>query len=383
MIRLRVLFLIDRAVDHGGAERFAVGLAGALAAKRYELWFCSTREIEPAVADALDRAGVRRLELGRRSKWDAHRFAGLAAVLRRERIDVLHAHMFGSNVWGTIIGRACRVPVVIAHEQTWSYRGEPLRAWLDGHLVGRFATRFVAVSSLDAERMVSVEGVPPEKVVMIPNAYVPRPGALERDLRAELGLDAATPLIGAVSVLRPQKALTVLLEAFSLVLEERPDAHLALAGDGPCRHELRVRARELELDGRVHFLGRRSDVDSILRALDVAAMSSDYEGTPLVAFECFANGTPLVATAVGGLPDVVADGETGVLVPPRRADALAAALSSLIGDPGRRERIAAAAAGRLAEFTLDAATQRFAGLYEQLAAEASPRSSLPAARRRS
>jgi len=253
VIRLRVLFLIDRAVDHGGAERFAVGLAGALAAKRYELWFCSTREIEPAVADALDRAGVRRLELGRRSKWDAHRFAGLAAVLRRERIDVLHAHMFGSNVWGTIIGRACRVPVVIAHEQTWSYRGEPLRAWLDGHLVGRFATRFVAVSSLDAERMVSVEGVPPEKVVMIPNAYVPRPGALERDLRAELGLDAATPLIGAVSVLRPQKALTVLLEAFSLVLEERPDAHLALAGDGPCRHELRVRARELELDGRVHF----------------------------------------------------------------------------------------------------------------------------------
>jgi glycosyltransferase involved in cell wall biosynthesis len=373
VIRLRILHLIDHAVDHGGAERFAVGLALALAAQGHDLWVCSTREIELSVAATLDRGAVRHLNLGRRTKWDVHRFAPLAGLLRRERIDVLHAHMFGSNVWGTLLGRACRVPVVIAHEQTWSYQGDRLRAWLDGHLIGRFATRFVAVSSLDAERMARIEGVPPEKIVMIPNAYVPRSGTRDGDLRAELGLDPSALLIGAVSVLRPQKALTVLLEAFSLVLATVPDAHLALAGDGPCRRELQVRARELSLDGRVHFLGRRDDVDSILSTLDVAAMSSDYEGTPLVAFECFANYTPLVATRVGGLPDIIVSGETGVLVPPRRPDALADALVSLIRDSAGRDRIAAAAAARLDEFTIDAASRRFAELYQRLAAEAAQR----------
>ncbi len=382
MIGLRILFVIDRAVDHGGAERFAVGLAGELACQGHELWMCTTREIEPGVAGVLDRAGVRRLDLARRTKWDVHRFSRLVGMLRRERIDVLHAHMFGSNVWGTLIGRMCRVPVVIAHEQTWSYEGEPLRSWLDGNLIGRLATRFVAVSSLDATRMVSIEGVPPEKVVMIPNAYVPRSSGQNGDLRAELGIDPSTPLIGAVSVLRPQKALSVLLDAFALMLEAMPDAHLAVAGEGPCQRELRRRARELNLDGRVHFLGRRSDVDSILRSVDVAAMSSDYEGTPLVAFECFANRTPLVATEVGGLPDIVTNGESGVLVPPRRADALAEALVALVKDPARRDRIAEAAAGRLDEFTIDVAARRFTALYEQLFAEATHRSRMDGAARR-
>jgi glycosyltransferase involved in cell wall biosynthesis len=281
--------------------------------------------------------------------------------------------MFGSNVWGTLLGRACRVPVVIAHEQTWSYQGEPLRRWLDGNVVGRFADRFVAVSSLDAARMVSIEGVRHEKVVMIPNAYVPRAGAPISDLRSELGLDASTPLVGTVSVLRPQKALTVLLEAYALVLEAVPESHLVIAGHGPCHDMLERRADELALRARVHFLGRRDDVDSILSALDVAAMSSDYEGTPLVAFECFANRTPLVATAVGGLPDIVEDGRTGLLVPPRRPDALADAVISLLRDPARRDRIALAAAEQLPEFTIESATERFVALYDQLIAESADR----------
>ena len=332
---------------------------------------CSTRRAEPAVRAMLEEADVKHTHLGRRSKCDVHRFAALVSLVRRERFDVLHAHMFGSNLWGTLIGRACRVPVVLAHEQTWSYEGEPLRRWIDGRVIGRLATRFVAVSSLDAERMVSVERVPPEKIVVIPNAYVPRPRSPDGDLRRELGIGSSTPLIAVVAVLRPQKALSVLLSAFALVVDTVPDAQLAIAGHGPCRSELEELARELGLEHRVRFLGRRNDVDAILRAADVAAMSSDYEGTPLVAFECIANRTPLVATAVGGLPDIVDDGRTGILVPPRNPTALADALISLLGDSARRERIASAAAERLEEFTIEAAASRFATLYETLADESS------------
>ena len=206
---------------------------------------------------------------------------------------------------------------------------------------------------------------------MIPNAYVPRPGAPSGNLRDELGIDELTPLTTVVSVLRPQKALWVLLEAHARVLDAIPDAHLAIAGDGPCREFLERRARELGLDGHVHFLGYRRDIDSILRATDVAAMSSDYEGTPLVAFECMANRTPLVATAVGGLPDIVENGRTGLLVAPREPGALADALISLLEDRALGEQLAAAAADRAGEFTIEAIAARFVALYELLASEAS------------
>jgi glycosyltransferase involved in cell wall biosynthesis len=377
MPRIRILFMIDYLVDSGGAERFALGLATHLPSDRFELWMCSTRWAEPATAAALAEAGIQQLHLGRRSRWDVHRFAKLVALVRRERFDVIHAHMFGSNVWGSLIGRMCRVPVVIAHEHTWSYEGHPLRKWIDGHLIGRLVTRFVAVSSFDAERMVSIEGVPAEKVVTLAPGYVPRPRSADGDLRGELGIDGDTPLVAVVAELRPQKALSVLLEAFVLVLELVSDAHLAIAGDGECMSELQEQAVALGLQDRIHFLGRRTDVDSILGASDVAAMSSDYEGTPLVAYECFANHTPLVATAVGGLPDIIDDGRTGVLVAPREPAALADALVGLLLDPVRRDRIADAATERLDEFTIDAVARRFAALYTMLLDEVVVRSRVP------
>jgi len=377
MPRIRILFMIDYLVDSGGAERFALGLATSLPRDRFELWMCSTRSVERETAAALAQAGIKQLHLGRRSRWDVHRFAKLVALVRRERFDIIHAHMFGSNVWGSLIGRLCGVPVIIAHEHTWSYVGHPLRRLIDGHLIGRLATRFVAVSSFDAERMVSIEGVPVEKVVTIPPGYVPRPRSPDGDLRGELGIDSSTPLVAVVAELRPQKALSVLLEAFALVLDVVSDAHLVIAGDGDCLSELQKQAAALGLQDRVHFLGRRNDVDSILGASDVAAMSSDYEGTPLVAYECIANHTPLVATAVGGLPDIIDDGRTGVLVPPREPRALANALVGLLLDPVRRDRMADAATERLGEFTIDAVARRFASLYTMLLSEAAVRSRVP------
>lgn len=369
MRRLRILYLINKLSPTGGAERAAAALAMHLPPDRFEVCVCSTRRSDPAAVAALTQSGVRHVQIGRRHKWDVHRLVALVALLRRQRFDVLHAHMFGSNLWGTVFGRACGVPVVIAHEHTWSYEGEPLRKWLDGRVIGRLATRFIAVSSLDAERMVSLEHVPREKVMVIPNAHVPRPRSATGDMRQELGIGADTPLVAVVSVLRPQKALSVLLDAYSEVRDAVPSAHLVIAGDGPCRSELEQQARELGLTGTIHFLGARTDVDAILSAADVAAMSSDFEGTPLVTYECMANRTPLVATAVGGLPDVVEDGRTGLLVARRDPSALAAAVTSLLLDPVKRERIAVAAADRLDSFTIEAAVRRFAALYESLAAE--------------
>jgi glycosyltransferase involved in cell wall biosynthesis len=362
---IRVLMLVDQLEPRsGGGERFAVGLAAHLPRERFQVALCATRAVLAPWDRTLRESGVPYFALGRGATADVLPLRRLARVLRSQRVDVLHSHMFGSNVWGTVVGRAARVPVVVAHEQTWDYEGRPLRRFLDGHLIGRLADAFVAVSTLDRDRMVALEGVPADKVRVELNGYVPRTGVRPpARLREELGLGAEVPLVGTAAILRPQKAIEVLLDA---VARTDSGAHLVIAGDGSCRAALEARAAALGIAPRTHFLGLRDDVDAILAAVDVAAMSSDFEGTPLFAFECMAAGTPLVATAVGGLPDMLEDGRSALLVPPRDPEALAGALSSALADAALRESLAAAARSRLERYRIDAVAERFAALYTEL-----------------
>ncbi|HET9117904.1 MAG TPA: glycosyltransferase, partial [Pseudonocardiaceae bacterium] len=350
-----MLFLINWLGEQGGAERFTLGLAASLPRDRIEPWVCVTRWATDGALQTLREEGVPCVVLGRRTRWESHRMLGLLKLLRRERFDVLHSHMSGSNLWGTVIGRLAGVPVLVAHEHTWSYEGNPTRVWIDANVIGRLATKFVAVSSADARRMVQQEGVPAEKVMVMPTGYVPRNSA-NGDVRAELGIDAGVPLVATAAVLRPQKAIDVLLDAFAVVLERVPAASLVIAGDSvmrsdgtrdPLRQTLEAQARELGIDQSVHFLGIRNDVDAILEAADVAALSSDFEGSPLFVFECMAHDAPLVATAVGGVPDAIEDGVSGLLTPPRDPRALGDALSELLGDPARRAALSAAGRQRL------------------------------------
>ena len=355
--------------DGGGAERFAMGLALNLPSDRFELFICSPRPLPDEVVGTLRAGGVQVMSLGRSGRYDAYRMAGLARLVRKHRIDILHAHLFGSNLWSSLVGRLCRVPVVLAHEHTWSYEGNPLRCAIDGYVIGRLATRFIAVSEADAERMRRIEHVPAHKVTLMPTAYVPHRPQPAVDLRAELGLTADAPLIASVAIMRPQKALDVLVEAHRIVLRSLPDAHLVFVGGGECRDAIETLVVDLGLEANVHFLGHRTDVDGILKTVDVCVLASDFEGTPLIAFEAMANLTPFVATAVGGLPDIIDDGRTGLLVPPRRPDLLASALIRVLSDPGAATAMAAAAAESLAPYQIDAVARRFAEFYERLAAE--------------
>lgn len=366
--RRRILMLMNKLPRlPAGGERFAVGLATHLPADRYEVVFCTTRlGAGPGLRAELAAAGVEHIELGRRGRADVLPWARFVAMLRRRRFDVLHAHMFGSNVWGTLFGRIAGVPAIVAHEQTWSFEGQPIRRLLDRELIGRFADVFVAVSQRDRERMIALERVPADKIVVMPNAYIARGAVTETDVRAELGLAPEIPLVGTAAVMRPQKALDVLLDGFARLDAAEPEPHLAIAGSGPLQSRLEERARTLGIAGRTHFLGYREDVPNLLRAVDVAVMSSDYEGSPLFAFECMAHGAPLVSTDVGAVGDVLRRDESVVLVPPRDPAALAAAVQGLLDAPERRRAMAAAARERLTEFEMPAVATRFEELYESL-----------------
>jgi glycosyltransferase involved in cell wall biosynthesis len=281
--------------------------------------------------------------------------------------DVVHAHMFGSNVWGTVLGRLAHVPVVVAHEHTWSFKGKPLRRFLDRELVGRFADAFVAVSAEDRRKMIDVEGVDADKIRLIPNG-IPEPEAGGgAEVRRELGVGTDDPLIGVVCELRAQKALEVLFEAALRLRDEFPALTVLVAGDGPERERLEAEVRRLGLEGTVRLLGIRRDVPALLDALDVAVLSSDYEGSPLSVMEYMAAGLPVVSTRVGGVPELVEDGREGLLVPPRDPAALADAIRRLLRDQAEAERLGANGRVRQRrEFSLDAMVRRVEELYEEL-----------------
>lgn len=370
--RLRVLSVLDSPTDQGGAERFALGLASHLPRDRFEPWVCSTRFATPEASEALADAGVSHISLRRRGKLDVHRLGGLAMLLKMGRFDIVHAHMFGSNVWGTVLGKLCGVPVVIAHEHNWSYTGELMRRMIDRHVIGRYATRFVAVSESNRTRMIELEGIPADKVLVLPTAYIPHRVNVPTDVRAELGLAPEARIVGVAATLRVEKALEVMIGAIAQVVQRYPDAHLVIAGDGPQRGMLEAEAMRTGMSGHIHFLGERRDVTPMLHTVDVGALSSDWEGMPLFVLECMATGTPVVATEVGGLPEMIEHERTGLLVPPRDPTALAAAISALLADPERGRRLAAAASERAHEFTIERVTERFATLYEQLLTGAAP-----------
>lgn len=367
--RPRILFLIDSLSLTGGAERFALGLATHLPRDRFEVWMCATRRQEDGAVAALEQAGVKQLHLARRSRWDLLQLWGLVQLFRRQRFDVVHAHMFGSNVWGVTFGRAFRVPVVLAHEHNWSYGGDRKRIWIDRNVIARLATRYITVSRSNLEQMVEIERIPREKILVLPTAYIPHRASAQLDLRALLGLPHDASIVATVAVLRVEKALEVLIAALATVIETCSGAHLVVVGDGPCRPDLERRAAQLGLRGRVHFMGMRDDVDAVIRNADVCAMSSDWEGMPLFALEAMAAAKPLVATRVGGMPELVEPGETGMLVPPRDPQALGAALIALLTDSEGRARLGAAAAAKLGDRTIERVTEQFAELYLELLAD--------------
>lgn len=364
--RMRVLTLSDDLPRAGGAERVAAYLALGLDRSRFAAHVCTTRTSSGELIDRV-RAELPLLQLDRSRRGSLGAFAPLVRLLRRERIDVLHSHQFGSNVWGVLLGRLARVPVVVAHEHTWSYEGEPLRRFLDRELIGRGADAFVAVSREDRRRMIEVERVPAGKTVFMPNGIPPVAAPSGRSVRAELGIPPRAPVIGSLSVLRTQKRVDVMLRAAAILVRERPSLRLLVPGAGPEEASLRALAAALGLGDVVSFLSVRTDAPDYLEALDVAVNSSDFEGSPLSVLEFMAAGKAVVATRVGGVPDLIEHGVHGLLVPAGDPDALAQAVARLLDAPGLRRGLGERARERQArEFTVAAMVGRFEDLYDRL-----------------
>jgi glycosyltransferase involved in cell wall biosynthesis len=367
--KVRVLTLTDSMSAFGGAERLAATITIRLDQDRFERFFCSThrRLPGPTFEEELVAAGVRTLALERGSKTELWAWLPLVSFLRRHRIDVVHCHKFSANVWGSIFGSLARVPVLIAHEHAGRYEGQRLRRFLDRQLVSRRADVFLTVSETTRDRMVRVDGVDPDVVRVLPNGIPELAAVSGTNLRDELGISVTAPLIAMVSQLRTEKRIDLLVDAVVALGREFPDVVAVVAGRGPEEPRLRELIRQNGLEEKVFLLGPRVDVPRILASADVAVSCSDFEGSPLSIMEYMAAGKAIVATRVGGIPELVDDGIHALLVEPRSVDGLAQAVARLLRDPALRNRLAEQARIRQQrEFTIEAMVRRLEALYEEL-----------------
>jgi glycosyltransferase involved in cell wall biosynthesis len=364
--RLRVLTLLDT-LRPGGAERLAVTVAARLDRSRFEPMVCVSRS-EPwsPLKQILEEANVPVVTLNRPHRGSVWSWAPLVGTVRRRRIDVLHAHMFGSNFWGTLVGRLAAVPVVIAHEHGSPLASGRLRQALDREIIARGADIVVAVSETERQRIVELEGIPREKVRLIQNG-IPPLAAPDHDLRGELDIPESAPVIGTLTVLRPEKGLDFLIEATALLRADFPELRVLVAGTGSEEQRLARLIAERGLERTVLLLGFRPSVADVLAALDVAVHASVREGSPLAVLESMAAGKAIVATRVGGVPAQVRDGEHALLVPPHDAVNLASAVGRLLRDERLRARLGEKARRRQREqFDIRATVTALEELYEQL-----------------
>jgi glycosyltransferase involved in cell wall biosynthesis len=356
----------------GGAEKLVFEFARRLDPARFKSYLCSTRAPEPARLEIAVRetrelrdAGVEVLALDRPSSRSLLPWARLYALLRRERIDIVHAHMPRAAIPGSLLARLAGVPVVVSHEHGSILYGHRLRRLLDRQVVGRCSDVVLAVSEWDRRNLVELGHLPASRLRVFRNG-IQAPTGPVHELRGELSPSGRT-LIGSVGRLDPVKGYDDLIQAASRLRGEGRPVLTAIAGVGPDRDRLSRLIGELGLGDAVQLLGFRTDVPDLLHAFDVVVMSSHSEGAPLALIEAMAAGKPIVATSAGGVPELIEDGVHGLLVPPRQPAALAAAVARLLDDPELAAALGRAARKRQrTELDLDVTIQRLQDLYLEL-----------------
>jgi len=381
MERVNILYLITD-LDIGGAEKALVRTVIGLDKRMYNPTVCCLRGRGP-VAEEIESAGVPVAPLNMSGKFDLAAVFRLFRLLWKEEISIVHSYLYHANILGRIVGRVARVPIIISSERSVILSeevvnkntlemGSRLRRLMNG-LSMRLSDRVVTVSELVRETLIAASKIDPKRLVTIHSGVNLEGYQIDGDITAKkkgLGLETSAAVIGAIGRLDRVKGVEYLLRAAAKVIFKTPDAAFLIVGDGSQREALEQLARSLGISHRMVFTGQRDDVPELLSTMDVLVLPSLYEGLPNAVLEAMAAGKPVIATRVGGTPEVVEDKVTGLLVPPRDPEALAEAIIALIQDRERAEAMGQVGRARVEEyFSVERMIAETETLYEELIEE--------------
>lgn len=328
----------------GGLQRVVLDLAIGLQRLGHEAHICSLRGHGPLGREVSDR-GIRLWAMPWPERGaDRLLFLKLLRLVRQEGYDVIHTHNTHAFLDGGLAAIIAGVPARIHTDHARSFP-DRLRYMLMERAMSWGYHKVVGVSDHTVGNLRKYEGIPPSKLAVILNGidgawYRGERDRLDRSaLRHSAGLDRFSRVIGLGVRLEEQKGIRHLLEAMPAVLRRHPDVGLAIAGTGSLETDLRATAQELGIGGNVRFLGAYPQLTSFYPLLDAFVLPSLWEGLPLCLLEAMSLSLPIVATKVGGVPDLLADGKSALLVPPADSGALASAISALLDDLPRAQEM--------------------------------------------
>jgi L-malate glycosyltransferase len=332
----------------GGMEKVVSDLCRRLDRSRYEVAVYCTH-VKGPLGEELEAVGIPVFhEPARRRAGHWLRPARIFRFLKEHRPDVVHTHNTAALLDSALAARAAGVPVLVHTDHSRRYpdrrRYVIAERWMSG-----LTDAFCAVSNHTRGELARFEGIPESRIEVVYNGldlpFVP--GDADRcEVRASLGLDDGTPVIGMASRLEWQKGHDLFVAAMPLILAGIPSARAVIVGGGSKEGEIREQIRGLGLEDKILLTGVRPDVPRIMAAFDLFVMTSNFEGMPIAALEAMAVSLPIVSTAVGGVPEMVDDGVTGRLVEGREPATFAAHVVELLSDRGRLRRLGEAGRSR-------------------------------------
>ncbi len=335
--RPHVVHVIDELPPDGAERLLADVLRHRSAAYRFSV-VCLVRGGE--LEREIEAMGVPVTVLGRRTTYSPALLWRLVRWLRRERADVVHTHLFTADAYGRVAARLAGVRGVFSTVHSTNVWKDAFHRRIDW-LLAWLSTKVIAVSAEVAQVLAERDGIPKSRIAVVENGIDLQrlAGATGEGVRAEFGIPQQVPLIGLVGRLHPAKGHADLIAALARLAAQGIDTHCLLVGSGELRDEIAAEVARHGLEGCVTFTGQRADVPRLLAALDVLAMPSRWEGLPMTLLEAMAMGKAIVATRVGGIPNVVTDGCDGLLAPAGDAAALAAALQRVVSDAALRRAL--------------------------------------------
>ncbi|MDZ7291258.1 MAG: glycosyltransferase family 4 protein [candidate division KSB1 bacterium] len=336
--------------------------------RRFEVMVASLRPRD-AAGKHLEEHGLKLFYLDK-GKYSFANVSALANLVREEKIDLLHLHGYSAANFGRLAARRAGIPSVM-HE--WAVLKVLPHQFLMDWLLRHKTDIAVGVSESVREFLIHGRSVPFNKTrvvwngVNLNNFKTAEPDKVQA-FREQFGITPEQKVIGTVTRLRAEKGNRYLIEAAPEVLREFPEARFIIVGDGPLRDELAALAKQLDLEGKLHFAGFVSEVAVALAAMDIFVMASLMEGFPFALAEAMAAGKAVVVTNVGGMKEMVQHEENGLLVPSANSSALAGALMSLLKNPGLSQQLRRAARERSQAFSVERNVQALEAIYSELLA---------------